>query len=171
MTDLTKLIRNIPDYPKPGVQFKDITPLLNHKEGLNQAVEEMAAPFKNSGIESVVGAEARGFIFAPAIAIALGCGFVPVRKPGKLPAKTLAKTYALEYGEDRLEIHTDAIKPKQRVLMVDDLLATGGTMKAAMELVEELGGKIIGSSFLIELAFLGGRNKLSSEIHALITYD
>lgn len=160
MHRLQPLIRDVPDFPKPGIVFKDITPLLGDAAGLALAVELMANPFRNEHVEAVVGAESRGFIFGTAIAQALSVGFVPVRKPGKLPAKHLSVSYALEYGADALEIHADAIRPGQRVLMVDDLLATGGTMKACIELVRRLGAEIVGASFLIELEFLKGREGL-----------
>jgi adenine phosphoribosyltransferase len=154
---LEKLIRDIPDFPKPGIVFKDITPLLADSAGLALAVELMANPFRKSHIDVVVGAESRGFIFGTAIAQSLNAGFVPVRKPGKLPSKRQSKTYQLEYGTDTLELHADSIDTSHRVLMVDDLLATGGTMKACCDLVQELGGKIVGISVLIELACLRGR--------------
>jgi adenine phosphoribosyltransferase len=158
---LESLIREIPDFPKPGILFKDITPLLADPAGLALAVELMANPFRKAGIDLVVGAESRGFIFGTAVAQSLNCGFVPVRKPGKLPSERRSTTYDLEYGKDTLEIHADAIAGHHRVLMVDDLLATGGTMKACCELVNDLGGDIVGVSILIELAFLRGRDKLA----------
>ncbi|QDU32120.1 Adenine phosphoribosyltransferase [Poriferisphaera corsica] len=169
---LEQLIRNIPDYPKPGVQFKDITPLLADPAGLAMAVELMASPFRGKGIELVCGAESRGFIFGTAIAQALSAGFIPIRKPNKLPSDTAAITYDLEYGTDTLEIHKDAIKPKQKVLMVDDLLATGGTMKACCDLVDGLGGNIAGVTVLIELNFLNGRNVLApyDNVHPVLQY-
>lgn len=165
-------IRDVSDWPKPGVIFKDITPLLGDPGALAMAVEMMANPFRGKGIDLVVGAESRGFIFGTAIAQALSAGFVPVRKPGKLPYQTHGVTYALEYGQDTLEIHTDAIKPGQKVLMVDDLLATGGTMKACCDLVTQLGGTIAGVTFLIELGFLHGRSRLThcGDIHSAIQY-
>jgi adenine phosphoribosyltransferase len=168
---LAPLIRDIPDFPKPGIVFKDITPLLADPAGLALAVELMANPFRKSRVDIVVGAESRGFIFGTAIAQALSCGFVPVRKPGKLPAKRLSVTYELEYGTDTLEIHADAIGRDTRVLMVDDLLATGGTMAACCDLVSRLGARIVGISILIELAFLSGRTRLPGrEIHSVLTY-
>ncbi|MHC4990834.1 MAG: adenine phosphoribosyltransferase [Planctomycetota bacterium] len=157
---LERLIRDVPDFPKPGIVFKDITPLLADAAGLALAVELMANPFRQSTVEVVVGAESRGFIFGTAVAQALNCGFVPVRKPGKLPAERRTKTYELEYGSDTLEIHADALGPGHRVLMVDDLLATGGTMKACCDLVTELGAEIAGISVLIELEFLNGRDRV-----------
>lgn len=169
--NLRNLIRSIPDFPKPGIMFRDIMPLLGDRQGLAMAIHLMSDPFRKSGIECVVGAESRGFIFGTAIARELNAGFVPVRKPGKLPAATVSKEYGLEYGSDTLEIHTDAIKPGQKVLVVDDLLATGGTMKACCEMVEELGGEIHGISLLIELCFLNGREKFSQyPIHSIIEY-
>ena len=169
--NLRALIRDIPDFPKPGIVFKDITPLLADAAGLAMAVEIMANPFRHDRVDLVVGAESRGFIFGTAIAQALSCGFVPIRKPGKLPAQTVQASYDLEYGSDVLEVHVDAIKPGQRVLMVDDLLATGGTMSACIDLVRGLGADIIATAFLIELTFLEDRQKLGDvPIHAAIQY-
>jgi len=168
---LEALIRDIPDFPKPGIVFKDITPLLADPAGLAMAVEVMANPYRNERVDLVVGAESRGFIFGTAIAQSLSCGFVPIRKPGKLPSKTVQASYDLEYGSDTLEVHVDAIKPGQRVLMVDDLLATGGTMSACIDLVQGLGAEIAATAFLIELAFLNGRRQLGDvPVHAAITY-
>lgn len=169
---IESLIRDIPDWPKKGILFKDITPLLANPAGLAMAVELMANPFRGRGVEIVVGAESRGFIFGTAIAQSLSAGFVPIRKPKKLPSKVNAIEYALEYGTDRLEIHTDAIRSGQKVLMVDDLLATGGTMKACCDLVQGLGGNIVGLTVLIELAFLPGRAKLQThgDIHSVLKY-
>jgi adenine phosphoribosyltransferase len=158
---LEPLIREIRDFPRPGIVFKDITPLLADRAGLALSVELMANPFRKSKIDLVVGAESRGFIFGTAVAQSLNAGFVPVRKPGKLPSKRSSRTYDLEYGQDTLEIHIDAIRPDHRVLMVDDLLATGGTMRACCDLVAGLGAHIVASSFLIELAFLNGRDRLA----------
>ncbi len=172
MEKLKKLIRNIPDFPKPGIVFRDITPLLADAEGLALACSALAEPFRDQKVELVVGAESRGFIFGTVVARELNCGFIPVRKSGKLPAQTIAEEYELEYGTDTLEIHADTIKPGQRVLMVDDLLATGGTMKACCQMVQRLGGQIAGIAFLIELAFLNGREPLNDyDIHSLIIYD
>lgn len=169
---LLQLIRNVPDFPKPGIVFRDITTLLADPEGLALAVKAMADPFAQQQIDTVVGAESRGFIFGAAIAVELGCAFVPVRKPGKLPAQTISQEYELEYGSDRLELHADAIKPGQRVLMVDDLLATGGTMKACCQMVEQLGGQVAAVSFLIELGFLNGRAQLAHyDVRSIINYD
>jgi adenine phosphoribosyltransferase len=157
---LERLIREIPDFPKPGIIFKDITPLLADSEGLNLAVELMSQPFREAGVEMVVGAESRGFIFGTAVAQALRCGFVPIRKPGKLPAEKRSASYELEYGNDTLEIHTDALGTHHRVLMVDDLLATGGTMRACCDLVTEAGAEIVAISVLMELRFLNGRKRV-----------
>jgi len=167
----SKLIRDIPDFPKKGIVFKDITPLLADKDALRQSIFDMAEPFRDKEIDLVIGIESRGFIFGPAVATHLDCGFAPVRKPGKLPYETAEISYELEYGSDTLEIHVDAPKPGSRVLIVDDLLATGGTAAATAELVEQVGGKVIGFSFLIELGFLKGRQKLGDRIvNALIQY-
>jgi len=172
LLDLRNLIRDIPDFPKPGILFRDITPLLQSPAGLSLAVEYLTQPYRDQHIDVVVGAESRGFIFGTAVARNLSAGFIPIRKPGKLPADKLSNTYELEYGTDTLEIHTDAIKKGQRVLMVDDLLATGGTMKACCELVEQLGGEIAGVAFLIELAGLKGRDKLTQwNVYTVLTYD
>lgn len=170
--DLHTLIRDIADYPKPGIVFKDISPLLRDPAGLALAVEHMANPYRGLGVDIVCGAESRGFIFGTAVAQALSAGFVPIRKPGKLPYKTHSMAYELEYGSDNLEIHTDAIEPGQKVLMVDDLLATGGTMRACCDLVRKLGGEIAGITVLIELTFLHGRDKLGidGDVHAVLTY-
>jgi adenine phosphoribosyltransferase len=168
---LRRIIRDVPDFPKPGILFKDITPLLGDPGLLRETVEAMAAPFRDEKISQVLGIESRGFIFGPPLAVALGAGFVPARKPGKLPWKTLRESYALEYGEDALEIHLDAFRDGERVLLVDDLLATGGTAAAAARLVEKLGGHAVGASFVVELAFLGGRAKLPLErIHTLVRF-
>jgi len=168
---LERLIREIPDFPKPGIVFKDITPLLADAAGLALAVELMANPFRKSRVDLVVGAESRGFIFGTALAQSLNAGFVPVRKHGKLPHTRMARTYALEYGNDTLEMHADALHGDHRVLMVDDLLATGGTMKACCDLVSDLGGQIIGISVLIELTFLSGRQRLAPyEVSAVLKY-
>ncbi len=170
--DLTSLIRDIPDWPKPGIVFKDITPLLKHPGGLAMAVELMANPWRDRGVELVCGAESRGFIFGTAIAQSLSAGFIPIRKPNKLPAATHAITYELEYGTDTLEIHADAVDKGTPVLMVDDLLATGGTMKACCDLIDKLGGQIVGVTVLIELAFLNGRQRLKpyDNVHAVLKY-
>ncbi len=155
-----KLIREIPNFPQDGVSYKDITPLLKDSAGLSAAVQVMLAPFVDSEVDLVAGIEARGFVFATPMALELGCGFVPVRKPGKLPAATLSRDYALEYGETSLEIHTDAIAPGQKVLVVDDVLATGGTLVATCQTLEQLGAVVEGISVLVELSFLSGRDLL-----------
>ncbi len=172
MLDLKSLIRDIHDYPKPGISFKDITPLLKDPAGLAMTVELMASPFRGKGVTLVCGAESRGFIFGIAVAQSLSAGFVPIRKPGKLPAPVKSRSYDLEYGTDTLEIHADAIAPGQKVLMVDDLLATGGTLKACCELVEELGADLVGATVAIELTFLPGRTKLGKygNVHSVIQY-
>ena len=172
MQDLKQRIRSIPDFPKRGIMFRDITTLLKDGRALRQAVDGLAVPFAGEGVELVVGMEARGFILGGAVAARLGAGFVPVRKKGKLPAETVEETYELEYGTDTLAMHSDAVRPGQKVLMLDDLLATGGTMAASCRLVEKLGGKIVGCAFLIELSFLKGRDKLRPyRILSLIDYD
>jgi adenine phosphoribosyltransferase len=160
---LKSRIRNVPDFPKPGILFYDITTLLRDPEGFKAAIDSLAAPFSGAGIDIVVGIESRGFILGGAVADRLGAGFCPIRKPGKLPAKTMRESFNLEYGTDAIEIHIDAIQPGQRVLVVDDVLATGGTAKAAASLVKGLGGRLDGLAFLIELDFLNGREKLAGE--------
>ena len=171
MEYLKKLIRDVPDFPKAGILFKDITPLLQDAKGLRDSIACITSYFENKKIDIVVGAEARGFILAPTVAFSIGAGFVPIRKPGKLPYEKASMTYTLEYGTDTLEIHKDGIKKGQQVLMVDDLLATGGTMNACCKLVESLGGNIVGCAFLIELGFLHGRDVLSKyDMFSLIKY-
>src|ERR1700677_526561 len=160
MNDLKALIREIPDYPKPGILFYDLTTLLKDPTGFHSLVDQMCDQYNGTKVDVVAGLEARGFIFAPALAYRLGAGFVPVRKPKKLPCKTTSITYQLEYGTDTLEIHQDAIQPGQRVLISDDLLATGGTAAAAVALVRKLGGEVVGAAFALELTFLNGRAKL-----------
>lgn len=170
--DLKKLIRDVPDFPKPGIVFKDITTLTKDPEGLKAAVDELVAGYRDARVDVVVGIEARGFLFGAPVALALGVGFVPARKPGKLPAATASAEYELEYGTDAIEMHRDAISPGQRVLIVDDLLATGGTAKAAVELVEQLGGEVAGIAFVIDLTFLNGREKLEGyRVTSLIEFD
>lgn len=172
MIDIAQFIRDVPDFPKEGIIFKDITPLLTHPDAMKEIADRLTEPFKDKGIDAVAGIEARGWIFAPLIAERLGAAFVPVRKPGKLPYKKISRSYGLEYGTNTIEIHTDAIESGQKVLMVDDLLATGGTMVAACELIEELGGIIAACSFVIELSFLPGRGKLSKyEVSTLLEYS
>ena len=169
---LKSKIRHVPDFPKPGILFYDITTLLRDAEGLRLALDALAAPYEGTAIDLVVGMESRGFIFGAALADRLGSGFVPVRKPGKLPARTTKVTYDLEYGSDSLEIHADAIAPGQRVLIVDDLLATGGTARATIELVSGLGAEVVACAFLVELTFLGGRQKLgTTPVHVVLPYD
>jgi adenine phosphoribosyltransferase len=168
---LLKLIRDVPNFPKPGIVFKDITPLLADGKALKLAVESLAEPFRGS-VDVVLGIESRGFILGACVALELGVGLAIVRKPGKLPAATHAIEYALEYGTDSLEIHRDAIGRSHRVLLVDDLLATGGTAGAAIQLVRRLGGELVAASFLIELAFLNGRSRLGGvSVHAVLRYD
>ncbi|MGC9454961.1 MAG: adenine phosphoribosyltransferase [Phycisphaerae bacterium] len=172
MKELESLIRDVPDFPKPGVIFKDITPLLADAKALKKTADALAEPFAGKGVELVVGIESRGFIFGSMVAERLGAGFVPLRKPGKLPAETRSASYELEYGSETIEIHADAVREGQKVLMVDDLLATGGTMAAGCELVEQLGGEIVGIAFVIELCFLNGREKLPGrDIHTLISVE
>jgi adenine phosphoribosyltransferase len=161
--DLKQHIRHVPDFPKPGILFYDITTLLQHPQGFAVTIDRLSDPYVDAGIETVVGIESRGFILGGAVAHRLGAGFVPVRKPGKLPSKALRETYALEYGTDSLEVHEDAVSHGQRVLIVDDVLATGGTAAAVAALVQRLGGTLHGSAFLIELEFLGGRARLGGQ--------
>ena len=170
--DLRAHIRDIPDFPTPGILFKDITPLLLEAAALDAAVEALARHARPAGVQFVVAAEARGFILGAALARELGAGFVPARKPGKLPSETVKAQYALEYGIDSLEMHADALAGGARVLVHDDLLATGGTARALCDLVDGLGGEIVGCSFLIELGFLGGRARLDPyPVHSLIAYS
>jgi adenine phosphoribosyltransferase len=172
MDNLKTLIREIPDFPKPGILFYDITTLLKDRDGLRGVIDGLKNRYAGAGVDVVLGIEARGFIFAPAIAYALNAGFVPVRKPKKLPAECATVTYDLEYGTDSLQIHRDGIFEGCRVLIVDDLLATGGTAKAATQLVEQLGGTVVGLAFAVELTFLNGRQKLSGyDAFSLLKYD
>jgi adenine phosphoribosyltransferase len=171
MDDIKKLIREVPDFPKPGIRFYDITTLMKNAQGFRKVVDTFIAHYKDQKVDVVVGIEARGYFFAPAIALGLGTGFVPVRKPKKLPLEVEFWEYELEYGVDRLEIHRDAIDEGQRVLIVDDVLATGGTAAAVARLVEKLGGRIVGFGFVLELDFLEGRKKLPHyDVHSLIHY-
>jgi len=171
ITPLKKLIRDIPDFPKPGILFRDITPLLSDPSGLALSIELLANPFRGKNIDLVVGAESRGFIFGTAVACCLSAGFVLVRKPGKLPHKRVAMSYNLEYGNDTLEMHADAIVKGQRVLICDDVLATGGTMKACVDLVKQLGGELVGVAVLIELEGLNGRAKIEgTKVHSVLRY-
>jgi len=169
--DLKALIREVPDFPKPGILFYDITTLLKNPGGLKAVIDRLKERYAGAGVDVVLGIEARGFIFAPALAYALGVGFVPVRKPKKLPAATQRVEYALEYGTDALEIHADAIQPGQNVLVVDDVLATGGTAAAVARLVETVGGRVAGLGFVIELDFLHGRQKLEGfDVYSMLHY-
>jgi adenine phosphoribosyltransferase len=171
MDHLKAKIRHVPDFPKPGILFYDITTLLCDQQGFRDTVDALAAPYMGEDIDQVVGIESRGFILGAAVANALGCGFVPIRKPGKLPAATHKESYNLEYGTDALEIHQDACVGNQRILIVDDVLATGGTARAAIDLAKKAGGKIIGAAFLIELDFLKGRDKLAGEpVYSVLQY-
>jgi adenine phosphoribosyltransferase len=172
MESLKARIRHVPDFPKPGILFYDITTLLRDREGFRSAVEQLAAPYVDAAVDLVAGVESRGFIFGAAVADRLGTGFVPVRKPGKLPARTARVSYSLEYGTDALEVHEDAVTAGQRVLIVDDLLATGGTARATADLLRRLGGTVVGLAFLVELTFLRGREKLRGEqVFSVLQYD
>lgn len=171
MEHLKALIRDVPDFPMQGILFRDVTPLLRDPRGLAQVVDALADRYRDQGIEAVAGIESRGFIFGTPLAVALGVGFVPIRKLGKLPADKITREYALEYGTNSLEVHRDAVRSGERVLLVDDLLATGGTARAAAELLEELGAQVVEAAFVIELAFLNGRAALDGRAaHALLTY-
>ena len=168
---MRSFIRDVPDFPEPGIVFKDITPLLGDFDAFNEAIEAMIEPYRDSGITKVVGVEARGFIFAAPIAVRLGAGFVPVRKPGKLPHDVHHQVYDLEYGTDRVEIHRDAATPSDNVLVVDDVLATGGTGRASTDLIRALGAHVVGFTVLAELAFLGGRERMDGvDVHAVVRY-
>lgn len=170
--DLRALIRNVEDFPKPGIVFRDITTLIKNGPALDQAAAELADHFRAKQPDLVIGVESRGFIMGIAVALKLGVGFIPARKRGKLPAQTIEAEYQLEYGTDSIEIHSDAIEPGQKILLIDDLIATGGTAEAACKLIEQAGGEIIGCGFLIDLAFLNGTQKLAQyEVHSLIQYD
>jgi adenine phosphoribosyltransferase len=169
---LKALVRTVPDFPKPGILFYDITTLLKDKTGFAKLIDAMAGHYLEHKVDLVLGIEARGFIFGPALAYRLNAGFVPVRKPGKLPAKVARVSYDLEYGSDAVEIHVDAIQPGQRVVLVDDLLATGGTMEATVKLVKQLGGEIVGLAFAVELDFLKGRERFKEyDVYSLLHYD
>src|SRR6478672_8668192 len=172
MEHLRKLIREVPDFPKAGINFYDITTLLQDAEGLSNTIEALYGFVANEKVDTVIGVESRGFIFAAPLAYKLGAGFIPVRKPKKLPAEKVSVSYDLEYGQDTLEMHRDAVGEGHRVLIVDDLLATGGTARAVIDLVEGLGGKVVGLLFVVELAFLDGREKFNGyDIRSLISYD
>jgi len=169
--DLKAHIRNVKDFPKPGIMFRDITTLLKNPEAINYTSEQLLSFAKDKKINKVIGIESRGFIFGSLLAHKLQCGFIPVRKPGKLPAEKVSISYSLEYGEDKLEMHKDAIQPGDKVLVHDDLLATGGTMNAVCQLIEQLGGEIVQVSFIVELSFLNGRNKLSKyDVCSIVDY-
>jgi adenine phosphoribosyltransferase len=171
---LEALIRTIPDYPKPGIMFRDITTLLGDAHGFRKAIKAMAAPFEEDEVAAVAGIEARGFILGGAIADKLGCGFIPIRKKGKLPWKTIGQEYSLEYGVDVIEMHEDAVAVGQRILIVDDLIATGGTAEAAVKLIKRSGGVVVGATFIIDLPELGGVKRLDAlgvDSHALIAFE
>src|SRR5688572_4320144 len=169
--DLKQHIRHVPDFPKAGILFHDITTLLRDPQGFKMTIDMLATPYEGKGIDSVVGIESRGFILGAAVAQRIGAGFIPIRKPGKLPAKALKETYDLEYGKDALEIHEDAVGKGQRILIVDDVLATGGTAAAAVQLVKKLGGELHGLAFLIELLFLNGKQKIAAEnVYSVLKY-
>jgi adenine phosphoribosyltransferase len=172
--DLKSLIRTIPDYPRKGIMFRDVTTLLGDADGFRETIARMAAPYAGSRVQAVAGIEARGFILGGAVADKLGCGFVPLRKKGKLPWKTIGQEYTLEYGVDIIEMHEDALQPGERILIVDDLIATGGTAEAAVKLVQRSGGEVVGATFVIDLPELGGMSKLAAlgvGGHALITFE
>ena len=172
MDELKELIREVPDFPKAGINFYDITTLLKHPEGLRRTVDALVGQFEGSEVDTVIGIEARGFIFAPAMAYRLGAGFVPARKPGKLPSECASVSYDLEYGQDALQIHRDAVGEGHRCIIADDLLATGGTASAVVRLVEQLGGRVVGLAFVVELEFLPGRQKLEGyDVRSLIKYQ
>jgi len=172
--DLKSLIRTIPDYPKPGILFRDITTLLGHAEGFREAIKRLAAPFEGAKIDAVAGIEARGFILGGAVADRLGTGFVPIRKKGKLPGRTIGQDYTLEYGVDVIEMHEDAIAKGQRIVLIDDLIATGGTAEAAAKLIRKSGGDLVGAAFVIDLPDLGGVKRLNAlglKSHALMAFE
>ena len=172
MDHLKSLIREVPDFPKPGINFYDITTLLKHPDGLRQTVDALVGQFEGAEVDTVIGIEARGFIFAPAMAYQLGAGFVPARKPGKLPSECATVSYDLEYGQDALQMHRDAVGAGHRVVIADDLLATGGTASAVVKLVEQLGGTVVGLAFVVELEFLPGREKLKGhDVRSLLKYQ
>lgn len=174
MTDLKRLVRTIPDYPKPGIMFRDVTTLLGDAQGFKAAIARMAEPFRTEPVDAVAGIEARGFILGGAIADRLGCGFIPIRKKGKLPWKTIGQEYALEYGVDIIEMHEDALDHGERILIVDDLIATGGTAEAAIKLIRRTGGEIVGATFVIDLPELGGAKRLEAlgvNSHVLMTFE
>ena len=170
--NLKDYVRAIADFPKPGIMFRDITPMLKSADAMKEVIRQLAEPFRDAGVQSILAAEARGFVFGAPLAMELGCAFIPVRKPGKLPGKTESFQYDLEYGSDSLEIHNDAINDGDRVLLVDDLLATGGTIEACMKLARQQGAEVVGAAFVIELAFLGGRSRLGeTKVCSLLQYQ
>ena len=174
MNDLKSLIRTIPDYPKKGIMFRDVTTLLGHAQGFKAAIAQLAEPYRTQRVDAVAGIEARGFILGGAVADRLGCGFVPIRKKGKLPWRTIGQEYTLEYGVDAIEIHEDAVRPGERVLVVDDLIATGGTAEAAVKLLRRSGAEIVGAAFIIDLPEIGGVKLLASHgiaCHALMAFE
>lgn len=174
MDHLKRLIRTIPDYPKPGIMFRDVTTLLRDANGFEEAIIALAKPFEGQNVDAVAGIEARGFILGGAVADRLGCGFIPIRKKGKLPWKTIGQEYTLEYGVDAIEIHEDAIRQGERILIIDDLIATGGTADAAAKLVRRSGGEVVGAAFVIDLPDLGGLKKLEAtgvRCHALVSFE
>ena len=174
MDNLKSLIRTIPDYPKPGIMFRDVTTLFADAQGFKATIARLSEPYQTEPVDAVAGIEARGFILGGAVADRLGCGFIPIRKKGKLPHKTVAQEYTLEYGTDVIEIHADAIKPGERVVIVDDLIATGGTAEAAIKLIEHVGGHIIGAAFVVDLPEIGGRRKLEDlgvSCHVLMDFE
>lgn len=172
--ELSDLIRTIPDYPKPGIMFRDVTTLLGDAQGFQATIAQLAEPYRTRPVDAVAGIEARGFILGGAVADRLGCGFIPIRKKGKLPWKTIGQEYTLEYGVDVIEMHEDAIKPGERILIVDDLIATGGTAEAASKLIRRSGGEIVGAAFIVDLPELGGARLLTGldvEVHALMSFE
>lgn len=174
MDDLKRLIRTIPDHPKPGIMFRDVTTLLGDAQGFKAAIAQMAEPYRTVPVDAVAGIEARGFILGGAIADRLGCGFIPIRKKGKLPWKTIGEEYTLEYGVDVIEIHEDAIAKGERILIVDDLIATGGTAEAAVKLVRRSGGVVVGATFVIDLPEIGGKQRIEAldvDCHALVAFE
>jgi adenine phosphoribosyltransferase len=174
VSDLKSLVRTIPDYPKPGIMFRDVTPLLRDAQGFKAAIAQLAEPYRTLPVDAVAGIEARGFILGGAVADRLGCGFVPVRKKGKLPWKTMAQENALEYGTDVIEVHADAVAPGSRILIVDDLIATGGTAEATVKLITRSGGTIVGAAFVVDLPELGGVRRLAGlgvESHVLMAFE
>jgi adenine phosphoribosyltransferase len=174
LSDLRRLVRTIPNYPKPGILFRDVTTLMGDAKGFKAAIEGMAAPYHSENIDAVAGIEARGFILGGAVADRLSCGFIPIRKKGKLPWKTIGQQYSLEYGVDIIEMHEDAVKPGERILIVDDLIATGGTAGAAIDLIRKSGGEVVSAAFVIDLPELGGAAKLKAKgvkVHTLVSFE